>query len=90
MSSPTTLRSGRRRFLVGAVALALAGSLAACGSDSGDAEDGSAGQKASGAFPAQVATKFGTVTVKERPERVVALGWGDAETALALGVQPVA
>lgn len=36
-----------------------------------------------------IATKFGDVSVDSRPERVVALGWGDAETALALGVQPV-
>ncbi|WP_083914195.1 iron-siderophore ABC transporter substrate-binding protein [Ilumatobacter nonamiensis] len=40
-------------------------------------------------FPATVETAFGEVTVDEQPERVVALGWGDAETALALGVQPV-
>lgn len=38
---------------------------------------------------ATVETKFGEVAVPEDPERVVALGWGDAETALALGVQPV-
>lgn len=38
---------------------------------------------------AAVETKFGQVTVPENPERVVALGWGDAETALSLGVQPV-
>ena len=44
---------------------------------------------ASGAFPVTVATKFGDVTVKSEPKRIVALGWGDAETALALGVQPV-
>lgn len=42
-----------------------------------------------GAFPAEIETAFGTVTVDAAPERVVALGWGDAETALALGVQPV-
>ncbi len=29
------------------------------------------------------------MTVSAKPARVVALGWGDAETALALGVQPV-
>lgn len=40
-------------------------------------------------FPATVATKFGPVTIDAEPQRVVALGWGDAETALALGVQPV-
>lgn len=34
-------------------------------------------------------TKFGPVTAPNDPKRVVALGWGDAETALAFGVQPV-
>lgn len=38
---------------------------------------------------ASVATQFGSVRVPDDPQRVVALGWGDAETALALGVQPV-
>lgn len=41
------------------------------------------------AFPVSVDTKFGEVTVPSRPQRVVALGWADAETALALDVQPV-
>ena len=40
-------------------------------------------------FPVTIATKFGDVTIASKPQRVVALGWGDAETALALGVQPV-
>lgn len=34
-------------------------------------------------------TKFGEVMITEQPKRVVALGWGDAETALSLGVEPV-
>ncbi|SNT39169.1 iron-siderophore ABC transporter substrate-binding protein [Rhodococcoides kyotonense] len=38
---------------------------------------------------ATVDTIFGEVTVPADPQRVVALGWSDAETALALGVQPV-
>lgn len=42
-----------------------------------------------GTFPTTVDTKFGPVEIAEQPRRVVALGWGDAETALALGVQPV-
>jgi iron complex transport system substrate-binding protein len=85
------------RVLTGVLVVALLGALAACGSSSDDsshgAPDGSAKPDAatsgSGAFPAKVATEFGTVTVEKRPARVVALGWGDAETALALGVQPV-
>ncbi|OZC99693.1 ABC transporter substrate-binding protein [Rhodococcus sp. 06-235-1A] len=41
------------------------------------------------AFPATIDTKFGAVTIESAPQRIVALGWGDAETALALGVSPV-
>lgn len=36
-----------------------------------------------------VETKFGEVEITGTPERVVALGWGDAETVLSLGVEPV-
>ncbi|WP_436326490.1 iron-siderophore ABC transporter substrate-binding protein [Brevibacterium sp. FAM 27836] len=53
--------------------------LAGCGG-------GGAAEEASGP---SVETKFGSVEVPSDPQRVVALGWGDAETALALGVQPV-
>lgn len=59
---------------------------------SGGTEGGSTDQgpaNAQGTFPATVDTKFGPVEITEQPRRVVALGWGDAETALALGVQPV-
>jgi iron complex transport system substrate-binding protein len=36
-----------------------------------------------------ITTGLGTTTIDSQPKRVVALGWGDAETALELGVQPV-
>jgi iron complex transport system substrate-binding protein len=80
-----------------AIAAVLAASallLTACASGSGDAKPGAGSSSdattgSSAAFPAKVATKFGEVTVAKKPERVVALGWGDAETALELGVQPV-
>ena len=68
--------------------------LTACGA-SAPADDApspsrtSSSSAADGAFPVTVPTAFGDVTVDEEPQRVVALGWGDAETALALGVQPV-
>ncbi|MFS8198292.1 iron-siderophore ABC transporter substrate-binding protein [Streptomyces sp. CWNU-52B] len=83
-------RPGRLRLLTSALALTLMGALAACGSSSDESgtQEGVA-QQSDGSFPAKVATKFGTVTVDAAPRRVVALGWGDAETALALGVQPV-
>ena len=61
--------------------------LAGCGgAEAGTPPDAGS---ASGAFPVTVGTAFGDVTVEEQPQRVVALGWSDAETALALGVQPV-
>lgn len=71
--------------------------LAACGgSDAGTSEAGGASPSApptssapDGAYPVTVPTAFGDVTVVEEPQRVLALGWGDAETALAVGVQPV-
>ncbi|GAB2611475.1 ABC transporter substrate-binding protein [Paractinoplanes abujensis] len=48
-----------------------------------------AGSSAASAFPVTIATAFGDVTVSKQPERVVALGWSDADVALSLGVQPV-
>jgi iron complex transport system substrate-binding protein len=48
-----------------------------------------AAQVASGDGPISIETKFGTVEIAEIPQRIVALGWGDAETVLALGVEPV-
>ncbi|MGQ4517063.1 ABC transporter substrate-binding protein [Streptomyces sp. DW26H14] len=72
-----------------ACAALLVSGLTACSSGGSDPSPSSAGGTSGGAFPVTVPTKFGNVTVKRKPTRVVALGWGDAEAALALGVQPV-
>ncbi|QHW33628.1 iron-siderophore ABC transporter substrate-binding protein [Paenibacillus rhizovicinus] len=53
------------------------------------ANAGNTANTATTSFNATIDTKFGQVKITEEPKRVVALGWGDAETALALGVQPV-
>jgi iron complex transport system substrate-binding protein len=72
----------------GAAVLAAAALLATgCSSDDGQGTGATA--SSSDAFPVTIGTAFGDVTVEEEPVRVVALGWSDAETALALGVQPV-
>ncbi|MEW1987966.1 iron-siderophore ABC transporter substrate-binding protein [Brevibacterium casei] len=68
-----------RRFLAPILASALL--LTACSGGGSTPEETAGG--------ATVDTKFGAVEVPADPQRVVALGWGDAETALALGVQPV-
>ncbi|MBM6590094.1 iron-siderophore ABC transporter substrate-binding protein [Brevibacterium sp. RIT 803] len=67
-----------RRILAPLIASVLV--LAGCGGG------GDPGDTASGI---SVDTKFGAVEVPKDPQKVVALGWGDAETALALDVQPV-
>jgi len=75
---------------VGVAVLAVAAlSLTACAGGSTDSDAAPAASTATDSFPVTVATEFGDVTVEKQPLRVVALGWGDAETALALGVQPV-
>lgn len=76
---------------VGVAALAVAAlALTACSGGTASTDEGSSDNgSSSAAFPVTVTTEFGDVTVDEQPVRVVALGWGDAETALALGVQPV-
>ncbi|KAA9153171.1 iron-siderophore ABC transporter substrate-binding protein [Amycolatopsis acidicola] len=63
--------------------------LAACGTTTSTEDGAKTGSSDAGAFPVTVQTQFGDVTIKSEPKRVVALGWGDAETAVALGVQPV-
>lgn len=40
-------------------------------------------------FPVVVEHAFGETTIEEEPTRVVALGWGTPESAIALGVTPV-
>lgn len=83
MENPT-LRKNLKKMLAGASAIGAATLLlVGCTSsvDTTPTEEQPTG--------ATVETKFGEVAVPENPERVVALGWGDAETALALDVQPV-
>jgi iron complex transport system substrate-binding protein len=73
------MRILRAQGLVLSVVTLLA--LVGCGAEGGKGD--------AGAEFAKVSTKFGDVSIPAEPQRVVALGWGDAETALALGVEPV-
>ena len=79
-----------RPLLRGAAVLAAAALVVTgCGSDDDTDSSSGGGTSSSGAFPVTVATAFGDVEIADEPTRIMALGWGDAETALALGVQPV-
>ncbi|MCW0213054.1 MAG: iron-siderophore ABC transporter substrate-binding protein [Pseudonocardia sp.] len=75
-----------RRLLTATVAVAVGLTLAACG----QVQDTPSGGGDAAARTTTVDTMFGAVSVPANPQRVVALGWSDAEAALALGVQPVA
>lgn len=55
------------------------GTSAGSGSTSGD-----------GAFPVTIRHALGSTTIDSAPKRVVTLGWGSADAAIALGVTPVA
>ncbi|GAA4700024.1 iron-siderophore ABC transporter substrate-binding protein [Streptomyces youssoufiensis] len=92
---PILLTSLRRRAAVaaaGAVSLTLL--VTGCGSDDKD-DDGkkdaaNAGAPAeAGAFPVTIKSALGKAEIKEKPQRVVTLGQGSAETAIALGNVPV-
>lgn len=66
--------------------------LSACGSssDSQSAPTTAPGQAAAdGQFPVKVTHAFGETTIEKKPERVAAIGWGNQDVALSLGVVPV-
>lgn len=71
----------------GLTALLAVGLVSACSTNTDDAAAESA---ASGAFPVTIEHVFGSTTISEKPERVVALGVSDADVLLALGTVPVA
>ncbi|AGT05246.1 ABC-type putative iron-siderophore transporter, substrate-binding lipoprotein [Corynebacterium glutamicum MB001] len=79
-------KSAASIVVVAGMALGMVG----CSSTESESESSAdVTSSADGAYPVSIATKFGDVTVESQPERVVALGWGDAEAALEFGVQPV-
>ncbi len=77
--------SPRRLGSRAVVALAAAVALTACSSGSGDNSNGSP----TGDFERRDRARTGTAEIDAQPERVVTLGMGSAETAIALGVTPV-
>ncbi|MFJ3380072.1 iron-siderophore ABC transporter substrate-binding protein [Curtobacterium sp. NPDC090217] len=86
----SSLPKQRFRRVLAATGAVVAASLVLAGCAGGSPSDSSSsGSSGDGAFPVSITTGLGTTTIKSQPKRVVALGWGDAETALELGVQPV-
>lgn len=81
----------RLRSLGAGVALVAASALALTGCAGGDAagDGGSASASAAAGFPVTIQSALGTAKIPEKPERVVTLGQGSAETSIALGTIPV-
>ncbi|MBK1787704.1 iron-siderophore ABC transporter substrate-binding protein [Prauserella cavernicola] len=86
------LLSSRRARRTGLGALALATMLlaSACGGSEQSESDSASGNASDGAFPVTIEHKYGSTTIEERPERVVAVGLTDQDALLALDVVPVA
>ncbi|MFD4986427.1 iron-siderophore ABC transporter substrate-binding protein [Streptomyces sp. NPDC058374] len=81
-------RARRKAVAASAAATALVVVLGGCSSSS-DEEKPSASAKSDGAFPVSIKSKLGTAEIPEEPKKVVTLGQGSAETAIALGTTPV-
>lgn len=79
--------SRRPLYAVAAAATALALTLSGCATS--EPTEGS-DPAASGAFPVTIEHALGETTIEAEPERVVTLGWGSSDAAIALGVVPVA
>ncbi|WP_216870853.1 ABC transporter substrate-binding protein [Modestobacter excelsi] len=77
-----------RRALVLMGTLAVTTGLAACGGTE-DEPAAPSGSSAGGTFPLSIENEFGTTEITEAPERVVTVGFNDADFVLALGVTPV-
>ncbi|MCX5107711.1 iron-siderophore ABC transporter substrate-binding protein [Streptomyces sp. NBC_00378] len=82
-------RARRRTLAATAAAAALTLALGGCSSSDDGKEASGASGKNGGAFPVSIKSALGTAEIKEQPERVVTLGQGSAETAIALGHTPV-
>ncbi|MFE3152515.1 iron-siderophore ABC transporter substrate-binding protein [Streptomyces sp. NPDC059218] len=82
-------RARRRTLAATAAAAALVLALGGCSSSDDGKETSGASGKSGGAFPVSIKSALGTAEIKEQPERVVTLGQGSAETAIALGHTPV-
>ena len=68
----------------------MVAALAACGGTGTQTDAGSGGDApAAEGFPVTIDSALGEAVIEDKPERVVTLGWGSADTAVALGTTPV-
>ncbi len=80
--------SSRPRRAALALTAVLVAALPACGESAAD-EPAAAAPAGDGAWPVTIEHAFGETTIEEEPQRVVTVGFTEADLALALGVTPV-
>lgn len=73
-----------------AIAVASAAALLLAGCSAGaDSDTSPTAPAVGGAFPVTVPSALGEAVIPEAPERIVTIGWGTADTVVALGSTPV-
>lgn len=77
-----------RRLSALAIATATLVALAGC-STAITADDSAADSAGTGAFPVTIESALGDAVIPAEPQRIVTIGWGSADTAVALGTTPV-
>lgn len=83
-------RARRQTLAVSATAAAFALVLGGCASGDQDKDkDSGTSAKGDGNFPVTIKSALGDAKIPDQPERVVTLGQGSTETAIALGHTPV-
>jgi iron complex transport system substrate-binding protein len=80
--------SHRPRLAILAAAAATAITLAGCAPSAPSRNETASGSE-NAAFPVSVPHAFGETEITTEPERVVTLGWGSTDAAIAVGVVPV-
>lgn len=82
-------RVRRRTLAAAATATAVVLTIGGCSSSDDGDKAASSSKESGGAFPVSIKSALGTAEITEQPKRVVTLGQGSTETAIALGHTPV-
>jgi iron complex transport system substrate-binding protein len=75
---------------LGSVVIACALLITGCSSTTGKDQDKSnTGQSSSASYPMTIKHAYGETVIEKQPKRVATIAWGNQDTPLALGVEPV-
>ncbi|AHW65461.1 ABC-type iron-siderophore transporter, substrate-binding lipoprotein [Corynebacterium glyciniphilum AJ 3170] len=89
-ASGGTSRMRRRSMAVlGVLAVAFAATLTACSTGGDDDEAAGGAGQGSGSFPVTMEHVYGETEIREKPERIVTIGWITHDIVAALGTAPV-